>query len=226
MLITYNMLPSTAVDRCTDVYCDGEVRIRVAIVAGEGLLRGALRTVLSRENDLEVTAEFDPDIEAAAFAGEPKPHVVVIDMDLPDRQWQGIARRISRQVPDCATVVLTGEPTPRSLHQALQAQVRGFASKRLPPTELVDLIRRVARGDRVIDLTTAVAALTAARNPLTEREREILRLASEGLTSRTIGRRLFLTDGTVRNHLSSALRKTGARNRQEAIRRAQDAGWL
>jgi two-component system response regulator DesR len=105
-------------------------------------------------------------------------------------------------------------------------QARGFASKQLPPDDLVAMIRQVAGGDRVIDPRSALAALGAARNPLTAREVDVLRLAAEGLSSKAIGQRLFLTDGTVRNHMSAILRKTGARNRVDAIRRAQDAGWL
>jgi two-component system response regulator DesR len=189
------------------------------------MLRSALRSVLSREEDFEVVAELAPDADERAFA-DPRPDVIVIDMDMPGGQWSSVAKRLCAERPGCAIVVLTKDPTPRVLREALHAQVRGFAGKQLAPVDLVDLLRRVARGDRVIDTTTAVAALSTARNPLTAREREVLRLAADGLPSKAISRRLYLTDGTVRNHLSSILRKTGARNRFEAIRRARDAGWL
>jgi two-component system response regulator DesR len=219
------LFPCQPPGRYTNVYLNGLGPIRIVIVAETGLLRSALRSVLSREDDFEVTAEMAPGGDERALS-EPRPHVVVIDMDMPDGQWSPIARRLSVDRAGSAIVVLTKDPTPRALRQALQAQVRGFASKQLPPDELVDLLRRVARGDRVIDMTTAVAALSTAKNPLTAREREVLRLAADGLPSKSISRRLFLTDGTVRNHLSSIMRKTGARNRFEAIRRARDAGWM
>jgi two-component system response regulator DesR len=198
--------------------------IRVMVVAEPGLLRGALLALLAREDDIEVVADLASARGVCLDPAEHRPDVAVVDIDSPG----GLAavERVASHTPSCATVVLTARPTPRALRQALQAHARGFASKQLPPEDLVSVIRQVARGDRVIDPTTAHAALTAARNPLTPREVEVLRLAAEGLSSKAIGDRLFLTDGTVRNHMSAILRKTGTRSRLEAIRRADDAGWL
>jgi two-component system response regulator DesR len=188
--------------------------IRLVIIADSGHVRGALRAVLARERDIEVSATTQ------------QPDVAIIDMDMPGGRWLAAARRVAYDAPGCATIALIARPTPRALQQALQVQVRGFASKQLPPGELVEMIRQVAGGDRVIDPKSALAARSVARNPLTAREVEVLRLAADGLSSKAIGLRLFLTDGTVRNHMSAILRKTGARNRLDAIRRAQDAGWL
>jgi two-component system response regulator DesR len=200
--------------------------IRVVVVADPGLLLGAVSAVLANEADMEVVSFAEVPTGQSLPRSSVRPDVVVIDMDLPVGRWTALARRFSAEAPGCAIVALTGQPTPRALRQALQAHARGFASKRLPPGELADVIRQVAAGDRVIDPTTAAATLTIAKNPLTEREREVLRLAAEGMPSKAISKRLFLTDGTVRNHLSAIMRKTGARNRLEAIRRARDAGWL
>lgn len=170
--------------------------------------------MLARERDIEVSATAE------------QPDVAIIDMDMPGGRWLAAARRIAHDAPGCATIALIARPTPRALQQALQVQARGFASKQLPPDDLVAMIRQVAGGDRVIDPKSALTALSAARNPLTAREVEVLRLAADGLSSKAIGRQLYLTDGTVRNHMSAILRKTGARNRLDAIRRAQEAGWL
>jgi len=122
--------------------------------------------------------------------------------------------------------VLTGQRTPAALRRALDAQARGFLSKDLSPVELVEAIRVTASGSPVIDPAAAIAALSAAQNPLTEREREVLRAAAAGLSTREIAATLFLSQGTVRNHLSTIVRKLGERNRWSAIKRCQDAGWL
>jgi two-component system response regulator DesR len=188
--------------------------IRLVIIAESVLLRGALRAVLAGERDIEVSATAE------------QPDVAIIDMDMPGLRWLTAARRLAQEAPRCGTIALIARPTPRALQQALQAQARGFASKQLPPAELVAMVRQVASGERVIDPKSALTALAADRNPLTAREVDVLRLAADGLSSKAIGQRLFLTDGTVRNHMSAILRKTGARNRVDAIRRAQDAGWL
>lgn len=200
--------------------------IRVVIVADSGLLLGVVSAVVAKEGDMEVVGQVSGAGGSDPFSSGPRPDVAVIDMDLPLGRWTALARRFGSELPGCAVVALTGRPTPRALRQALRARARGFASKRLPPADLVEVIRRVAAGERVIDPTTAAATLTTVQNPLTDREREVLRLAAEGMPSKVIGERLFLAHGTVRNHLSAIMRKTGARNRLDAIRNARDAGWL
>ncbi|HKT04387.1 MAG TPA: response regulator transcription factor [Rugosimonospora sp.] len=199
--------------------------IRLLIVSELGLLRGALRAVLSHEGDLAVS-EVGPRRDVAVAAQQARPDVILVDLAQDERAGLETARRLVDAVPGCALVALAEKQTPGLLRQALEAGVRGFTSTEQPPEELAELIRRVAGGDRVIDPDTARAALAAADNPLTAREREVLNLAAEGLPTKAIARSLYLTDGTVRNHVWSILRKTGTRNRMQAIRLARDAGWI
>lgn len=199
--------------------------ISILLVAELGLLRGALRAVLTHEGDLSVheVGLYD---DVLATARKVTPDVVVVDLDKDERAGLQATRRMVDELPECAVVVLSRQPTPSALRQALAAGVRGFTVRQTPPAELAGLIRRVAKGDRVIDPATALNALATVDNPLTPREREVLRLAARGLTTRMIAKELFLADGTVRNHVSAILRKTGCRNRMQAIRNAEDAGWI
>lgn len=199
--------------------------IRVMIVEEMGLLRGALSAVLHKEVDMEVVA--------ASRAGDAldtarlwRPDVIVIDVDLNDVEPVPLLHGIGTEVPDCSLVVLTRQRTPLALRRALQARVRGFLSKDLVPAELVRMVRSVAGGQRVIDPAAALAALRASSNPLTDREREVLRAVDDGLNTREAAARLFLAQGTVRNHLAAAVRKVGATSRTDAVQRARDAGWL
>ncbi|ROT29769.1 response regulator transcription factor [Micromonospora sp. HM5-17] len=198
--------------------------IRVVIVEEMGLLRRALCAMLSREDDLEVVADLQEPDGLVPVARARRPDVVVVDMDRPDTL--AAVARLGAEVPESAVLTLSSQPSPEMLQRALRAGARGFVTKNLPPTELTRLVRAVAAGERVVDPVAAVAALTPSAGPLTEREREVLRIVAEGLPLKEIARRLFLAHGTVRNHLSVILRKTGSRNRLEAVRRAQRAGWL
>lgn len=199
--------------------------IRVLIVAEIGLLSGVLKTVLAREPDLAVS-EVDLAADPVGVAKNLRPEVIVVDLGTGGGSALPTVRALVADLPDCAVVALAdGQPT-GLLRQAIDIEVRGFVSKDRPPEELAEYLRRAALGERVIDPFTGLAALSSARNPLTEREVEVLRLAAEGLPTRLIAKRLYLTEGTVRNHVSAVLRKTGARNRLEAIRRAEQAGWI
>lgn len=199
--------------------------IHVLIVGEKGLLRGALVAVMSAEDDIKVAELDETSIEQISTL-KPQPDVIVIDADITHSEPLRLVRRLGVRMPLARVIVLTDRRTPKALRQALAADVRGFLSKDLAPDELVQMIRQAHAGERVIDPFTALAALSAAANPLSEREQGVLRAAAEGLTAKEIAERLFLTHGTVRNHLSAILRKTGTRNRWQAIRRAQDAGWL
>lgn len=196
------------------------------LVEEVGLLRGALRAVLDDEHDMEVVAALGGSEKLLAVAAELCPDVLVMDLDLRHTDALGVARQIVAVVPDCAVIALTARQTPAVLQLALRADVRGFLGKDLELSEFVQLVRTVANGVRVIDPTTALAALRAANNPLTARERDVLRAAADGLSTRQIASRLFLTEGTVRNYLSAIQRKTGTNNRWEAIGAARDSGWL
>lgn len=197
--------------------------IRIAIVEEVGLLRSALGAVLSNEDDLEVVAELSTLDEFAATPRAKAADVAVVGVagaGLRGLRW------LTEAAPDCAVLLLNAVRDPELLQEALLAGARGFVGRDLPPAELAGLVRLVARGEVVVDPATAVAALGPSTNPLTDRERQVLRIAAEGVPIKEIARRLFLAHGTVRNHLSSILRKTGTRNRLQAIRRAQQDGWL
>ncbi|RKR86051.1 LuxR family two component transcriptional regulator [Micromonospora pisi] len=200
--------------------------IRVLIVEEMGLLRGALRMMLASEDDLEVVADLAPGADIVSVVRRERPDVVLIDIELADVDPLAVLRQLGARARGSAVLALTGRRCPQTLQAALRAGVRGFVDKNLPPTELLRLVRLVAAGERVIDPATAVAALSPPVGPLTDREREVLRAAAEGLPLREIACRLYLAYGTVRNHLTVILRKTGARNRLEAVRRAQRDGWL
>jgi two-component system response regulator DesR len=200
--------------------------IRIVIMEEMGLLRGALRAVLSNEDDLEVVADLSETGDIRAVIRAERPDVVLVDIELKGLDMPSVVRELLVEAPDSAVLALSTQRSPQVLQEALRAGVRGFIGKDLPPAELARLVRAVASGELVVDPVAAVAALSPPQSPLTDREREVLRVAAEGLPLKEIGRRLFLAHGTVRNHLSAILRKTGARNRLEAIRRAQRSGWL
>jgi len=202
--------------------------IRILLVAQTGLWRKALAAVLSHQEDLEVVAELTRlDEAAASIVHDSRPHVAVLDVgtlaesgDLVD------AHEINNVFPGCALLVLVDPAAPRAMGDALGPRVRGIFGKDGGPCLLARYIRLVAEGKRVIDPTLAFAALCAPANPLTAREREILRVATSGVPSSEIAARMHLAVGTVRNHLSTIIRKTGGRNRMEAISAAKAAGWI
>ncbi|MEV4626982.1 response regulator transcription factor [Micromonospora sp. NPDC049523] len=200
--------------------------IRVLIVEEVGLLRGALRMLLSSEDDLEVVADLAPSADVACVVRRERPDVVLIDIGPARHDPLAVLRQLQVTARGTSVLAMSTHRCPVTLQAALRAGVRGFIDKNLPPAELVRLLRLVALGERVIDPVAAVAALSPPVGPLTVREREVLRAAAEGLPLREIACRLYLAYGTVRNHLTVILRKTGARNRLEAVRRAQRNGWL
>ncbi|MEW9531116.1 DNA-binding response regulator [Microbispora sp. NPDC049125] len=190
------------------------------------LIRKALIALLSSEDDLEVIAETDKGDDIVRLACLRRPDVAVLDIGLPDVDGITAAAELHRRLPSCKTVILTGLGTPMALRRALDANVRGFVVKDALPSHLVDCIRRVSRGERVVDPELAVAALDADSNPLTARELDVLETAAGGATVGEIADRLSLSRGTVRNYLSRILTKVGARSRVEAIQIASESGWL
>ncbi|MFJ6200125.1 response regulator transcription factor [Micromonospora sp. NPDC092111] len=199
--------------------------IRVLVVGRLGLLRTVVSAVLAAAPGFELVGESDSDQHFVDQVATRRPHVVLVDLDTVDDPAV-LTGRLHARMPECAVVVLTSRRTARVLRRALGARVRGIIAKDVPPQELVDQLRAVAQGQRMIDPVTALAALDAAVNPLNERERGVAAAALRGLRTREIAAELHLAPGTVRNHLSAVLRKTGARNRWEAVQRAQDAGWI
>ena len=200
--------------------------ITIMIVAESDLVRGALAAVLAHEDDFEVTCEHSLREDALATARLYRPGVVVIDIDRHGSDGAGIAVRLTCTEPDCRVLVLAGQRSSATLRDLLAAGVWGLISADTSPPEVAQSIRQIAAGERVIDPVLGAAALRAGDNPLTSREQAVLQLAAGGIPSKEIAAQLFLSPGTVRNYLSAAMQKTGARSRLEAVRRAREAGWL
>ncbi|HEY1176247.1 MAG TPA: response regulator transcription factor, partial [Phytomonospora sp.] len=165
----------------------------------------------------------DDALEAAARTA---PDVALLDVQMPGKDGLAVAAELRRARPGCRVIICTTFGRPGYLARAMAAGAHGFIVKDAPPEQLADAVRRVSQGLRVLDPALAAESLSHGACPLTDRERDVLRAAAEGGTIRDIARSLHLTDGTVRNHLSSAIGKTGARTRAEAARIADGKGWL
>lgn len=200
--------------------------IRVMIVEEMDMLRGALSAILASENDIEVVAQYASDEEAFASTHAHRPDVTVMGVPQCDEDGLAAARKLRERMPQCGILVLTARQTVDGLRHVLSAGLRGFLDQDVPPSHLIEAVRKIAAGDWAIDPVLAVATLHPDRNPLTRRQREVLRLAGAGLPAAEIAKQLFLSPGTVRNYLSAAVRKTDSRTILEAIRRAEQAGWL
>ncbi|MGC7100399.1 response regulator [Amycolatopsis lurida] len=200
--------------------------IRVLIAEDMHMIRGALTALLTMEDGVEVVAELDRGDEIVPAALRTRPDVAVLDIGLPGLDGLSAAEALHEHLPDCRTLVLTGMNQPGHLLRALSAHVRGFIVKNAPAETLADSVRRVAAGERVIDPELLAMALETGSSPLTPRETDVLRAADSGIATGEIARRLSLSPATVRNYLSNAIGKVGARNRIDAIRIARDAGWL
>ncbi|MGP4098861.1 response regulator [Nonomuraea sp. KM90] len=196
--------------------------IRVLIADDQDLVRGGLAALLGLEDDIEVVAEVGRGDEVMAATREHAPDVILLDIEMPGLSGLEVAERL----PGHRVIIVTTFGRPGYLSRALAAGVAGYVVKDTPAAELAAAVRRVMAGERVIDPKLAVSAMTTGPSPLTQREAEVLRVAAGEATVADIARRLFLTEGTVRNYLSSAIGKTGARNRAEAVRVAESRGWL
>jgi two-component system response regulator DesR len=200
--------------------------IRVLIAEDQTMVRGALRALLDLEDDLEVVAEVGRGDAVVPAAREHRPDVALLDIEMPGGDGIEAARALATAVPDCRAVVLTTFGRPGFLRRAMEVGAAGFLVKDAPVAELARAIRAVVAGERVIDRELAAAALAIGATPLSAREADVLREAADGATVAGIAQRLFLSEGTVRNYLSSAIGKTGARTRVEAARVAEEKGWL
>ncbi len=190
------------------------------------MIRGALATLLDLEDDIEVVGQAADGAEALTIAARVRPDVALLDIEMPGLDGIEAAARLGRTLPDCRIVILTTFGRPGYLRRAMEAGASAFLVKDSPAQELAAAIRRVLAGERVIDPALAAAALSAGPNPLSPRERDVLAASADGATIGDVARALHLSEGTVRNYLSSAIRKTSARNRIEAVRAAQGQGWL
>ena len=200
--------------------------IRILIAEDVRILRDTLVAVLRLEDDLDVVAAAASGSEIVPAALQHRPDVAVLDIDLPGVDGLTAAAELHQRLPECRTLILTGLGKPGNLRRAMAARVGGFMIKDSPAEQLIDAVRRVAAGERVVDPQLALAALEMADNPLSPREAEILKRHAAGASAAEIAEELFLSYGTVRNYLASAVTKLGARNRVDAARIATDAGWL
>jgi two-component system, NarL family, response regulator DesR len=202
------------------------VTIRLLLADDQALVRGALAALLSLESDLEVAAEVDRGDLVVPTALEVRPDVAVLDIEMPGLDGIAAAAALREALPTCRVLVVTTFGRPGYLRRAMEAGASGFLVKDAPAAQLADAIRRVHTGLRVVDPALAAETLATGESPLTGRERDVLVAARDGGTVADIARLLVLSDGTVRNYLSSAMGKTGARTRAEAVLVAERRGWL
>ena len=200
--------------------------IRVLLAEDMHMVRGALIALLNLEPDIEVVAEVSSGEKIVPTARRHKPDVCVIDIDLPILDGLTAATTIRETMPQVRTLMLTSLGRPGTLRRALAARVDGFLLKDAPPSELADAIRRVNAGERVVDSQLALAAWDRGECPLTDRELEVLRLAANGTDAPDIATALSLSVGTVRNYMTTIMTKLNGRNRVDAIRIAEEAGWI
>jgi two-component system response regulator DesR len=200
--------------------------IRLLLADDQELIRSALAALLTLEEDFEVVATVGRGDEGVAAAQAHHPDVALLDIDMPGIDGLAAAGVLAQQVPQCRSLIVTTFGRPGYLRRAMESGACGFVVKDAPPEQLADAIRRVAAGERVVDPELAAATLASGASPLTARERDVLVAARPGATVAEIARQLFLSEGTVRNYLSAAIAKAGVRNRAEAVRAADDRGWL
>jgi two-component system response regulator DesR len=200
--------------------------VRVLIAEDMRILRDTLIALLELEDDLEVVAQLASGDDIVPAALQHHPDVAVLDIDLPGTDGLTAAAELHERLPRCRTLILTGLGRSGTLRRALAAHVSGFMVKDAPAQELVEAVRRVAAGDRVIDPKLALAALDQGDNPLSPREAEVLKRYAAGASAAEIAAEIYLSYGTVRNYLASAVTKLGARNRVDAAHIANEAGWL
>jgi two-component system response regulator DesR len=200
--------------------------IRILLAEDMHLIRSALTALLSLEPDIEVAAEVTRGDEIVPTALRVRPDVAVVDIDLPVLDGITAAAELRERLPSCRVLILTALGRPRQMRRALAAGIEAFLVKDAPGDRLADAVRRTAAGLRVLDAELVSAAMEYGESPLTPREATVLREAARGASAEDIAARLHLSSGTVRNYLTAAITKTGARNKIDAIRVAEDAGWL
>ena len=200
--------------------------VRLLLADDQELIRSALAALLVLEEDFEVVAAVGRGDEVVAAAKEHHPDVALLDLEMPGIDGLAAASVLAQEVPQCRSLILTTFGRPGYLRRAMESGAFGFVVKDAPPEQLADAIRRVVAGERVVDPVLAAATIASGTSPLTARERDVLVAARPGATVAEIARMLLLSEGTVRNYLSAAIAKTGTRNRVEAVRTADEQGWL
>jgi two-component system response regulator DesR len=200
--------------------------IRLLLADDQELVRSALAALLDLEDDFEVVATVGRGDEVVAAAKRHGPDVALLDIEMPGIDGLAVAGVLAQEVPECRALILTTFGRPGYLRRAMESGAYGFVVKDVPAERLADAIRRVAAGERVVDPSLAADSLARGPSPLTTRERDVLVAARSGASVAEIAEKLFLSEGTIRNYLSAAIAKTGVRNRAEAVRKADDRGWL
>ena len=200
--------------------------IRILLAEDQGMVREALAALLSLEGDIEVVAQVSRGDEVVDAAVANEAEVAILDIEMPGLTGIEAAALLRRKRPAIKIVIVTTFGRPGYLRRAMESGADAFLVKDAPASQLAEAVRRVLRGARVIDPTLAAAALAEGANPLTSRERDVLAAAADGSANAEVAQHLHLSEGTVRNYLSAAIQKTGARNRTEAVRIAREKGWL
>ncbi|MER6722066.1 response regulator transcription factor [Streptomyces halstedii] len=200
--------------------------IRLLLAEDQSMVREALAALLGLEPDIEVVAQVARGDEVLEAARAHRPDVALLDIEMPGRTGIEAAADLHRELPGVKVVVVTTFGRPGYLRRAMEAGADAFLVKDAPASRLAAAVRSVLAGERVIDPALAAAALAEGADPLTHREREVLRAAADGATNAEIAGALHLSPGTVRNYLSTAIQKLAARNRAEAVRVAREKGWL
>ncbi|WP_328319457.1 response regulator transcription factor [Streptomyces sp. NBC_00388] len=200
--------------------------IRLLLAEDQAMVREALAALLGLEPDFEVVAQVARGDEVLAAARAHAVDVALLDIEMPGMTGIEAAAQLHRELPALKVVVLTTFGRPGYLRGAMESGAHAFLVKDAPASQLATAVRRVLGGERVIDPTLAAAALSDGANPLTDRERDVLRAAADGSTNAEVAAALHLSQGTVRNYLSTAIQKLAARNRAEAVRIAREKGWL
>ncbi|HEU5475958.1 MAG TPA: response regulator transcription factor [Actinophytocola sp.] len=200
--------------------------IKVLLAEDLDLLRSALVSLLSEEQDIEVVAALKCNDKVIQVAMRLRPDVIVVDVDLPCTNGLSTVRDLRRRLPETQIVALAAAKPAGLVQRLLAADVLGAVDKNAPAARLLEAIRGAAKGELVVDVNLAVAALAVEPNPLTPRELEVLRLAADGASGPEIAERLHLSPGTVRNYLSKVINKTCARTRVDAVRIARESGWI
>jgi two-component system response regulator DesR len=204
----------------------GPLVITVLLADDQHLVRGALAALLALEPDIDVVGEVARGDEVVERVVALRPDVALLDVEMPGLDGLAAAAELATAAPATRVLVVTTFGRPGYLRRAMEAGVMGFMVKDAPAAQLADAVRRIHRGERVVDPVLAAETLAGGPNPLTPRERDVLAAAADGATAADIARRLALSEGTVRNYLSAAITKTGSRNRAEARRLAESQGWL
>jgi len=200
--------------------------IRVVLAEDQGMLRGALAALLAIEPDIDVVGTFADGEQALQAVAHHHPNLLVTDIEMPKMTGLELTARVRELYPATRVLILTTFARPGYLRRALDAGAHGYLLKDRPSEELSEAVRRVSQGMRVVDPDLAQEIWSAEKDPLTERERQILRRAGDGESTADLARSLRLSEGTVRNYLSEAISKLGVSSRFEAARVARTKGWL